>query len=65
MRNERHDDPLSDDELELFIQYLHRFANHDLDQWQHFQVGYERFPVYVTLSRSPMPETDPSRYPRP
>ncbi|MGW4743626.1 hypothetical protein ACWEPR_02325 [Streptomyces sp. NPDC004290] len=31
MHNERHDERLSDEELELFVQYLHRFANHELD----------------------------------
>ncbi|MDQ0941937.1 hypothetical protein [Streptomyces sp. V1I1] len=25
MRDERHDEPLSSDELELFLQFLHRF----------------------------------------
>lgn len=65
MRNERHDEPLSNDELELFLQYLHRYAVHDLDQWLNLRVGPEEFPVYVTLSRAPFPETDPSAYLRP
>ncbi|WP_327684453.1 hypothetical protein [Streptomyces sp. NBC_00467] len=39
MRNERHDEPLSGDELELFLQYLHRFARHDLDLFDLLEVG--------------------------
>lgn len=65
MRNERHDEPLSDEELELFLQYLHRYAIHDLDQWLNLRVGPEEYPVYVTLNRAPAPETDPSAYSRP
>ncbi|MGW7460346.1 hypothetical protein [Streptomyces sp. NPDC054797] len=65
MRNERHDEPLSDDEVEIFIQYLHRYAIHDLDQWEQLRVGHEESPVYVTLSVKPAPETDPSVYRRP
>ncbi|MFE2143991.1 hypothetical protein ACFXA3_20035 [Streptomyces sp. NPDC059456] len=65
MRGERHDEPLSDEELELFFQYLHRYANHDLDQWLNLRVGDEGFPVYVALSRAPLPGADPSSYRRP
>ncbi|MFI1148503.1 hypothetical protein [Streptomyces sp. NPDC020817] len=65
MRNERHDEPLSGEELELFFQYLHRYANHDLDQWLNLRVGHEDSPVYVTLSRAPFPDADPSAYRRP
>ncbi|MFE2554359.1 hypothetical protein ACFXGI_38510 [Streptomyces sp. NPDC059355] len=65
MRNERHDEPLSDDEMELFIQYLHRYTIHHLDQWLNLQVGPEDFPVYVTLSRMPEPDVDLSVYRRP
>ncbi|MFB0632260.1 hypothetical protein [Streptomyces sp. AB3(2024)] len=65
MRDERHDEPLSEDELELFIQYLHRYAIHDLDQWLHLRVGHEEHPVYVSLSGKPDPEADPSVYRRP
>ncbi|MEU3772374.1 hypothetical protein AB0F11_03990 [Streptomyces sp. NPDC032472] len=65
MRNERHDEPLSDEELELFLQYLHRYAIHDVDQWQNLRVGSEEFPVYVTLSRKPPPGAEPSAYARP
>ncbi|MFB7977624.1 hypothetical protein [Streptomyces vinaceus] len=65
MRNERHDEPLTDNEMELFLQYLHRYAIHDLDQWLALQVGPEKFPVYVTLSRALEPGVDPSFYRRP
>lgn len=65
MRNERHDEPLSDVELELFFQYLHRYAIHDLDQWLHLRVGEADHPVYVTLDRKPAPAADPSAYLRP
>lgn len=53
MRNERHDEPLSKAELELFLQYLHRFANHDVDQFANMQVGYPQYPVHVSFSRQP------------
>ncbi|MFD8914311.1 hypothetical protein [Streptomyces sp. NPDC059575] len=65
MRNERHDERLSDDELELFLQYLHRFANHDLDLFALMQVGDPEDPVYVSLSRKPETGVDPSAYRRP
>lgn len=65
MRNERHGEPLSNEELEFFLQYLHRYAIHDLDQWLNLRVGLEESPVYVTLSRAPVPESDPSGYLRP
>ncbi|MEU9942322.1 hypothetical protein [Streptomyces lavendulae] len=65
MRNERHDEPLSDAELELFFQYLHRYAIHDLDQWLNLRVGNADHPAYVTLSGTPAPAADPSAYLRP
>ncbi|WP_340379035.1 hypothetical protein U5640_29285 [Streptomyces sp. SS7] len=65
MRNERHDERLSDDELALFLQYLHRFANHDLDLFAHMQVGDPEHPAYVSFSRKPEAGVDPSVYPRP
>ncbi|MFE3763212.1 hypothetical protein ACFXPI_15775 [Streptomyces sp. NPDC059104] len=65
MRDERHDEPLSEAELELFFQYLHRYANHDLDQWLNLRVGDADSPVYVTLGRNPAPGSDPSCYSRP
>ncbi|MFE4416643.1 hypothetical protein [Streptomyces sp. NPDC056817] len=65
MRNERHDERLSDAELELFLQYLHRFANHDLDLFALMQVGDPEYPAYVTLSRTPAEGVDPTAYRRP
>ncbi|WP_030809628.1 hypothetical protein [Streptomyces sp. NRRL F-2799] len=65
MRNERHNERLSDDELELFLQYLHRFANHDLDLFSLMQVGDPEDPVFVSLSRKPEAGVDPSAYRRP
>ncbi|MFD4977715.1 hypothetical protein [Streptomyces sp. NPDC058424] len=65
MRNERHDERLSDAELELFLQYLHRFANHDLDLSALMQVGDPEYPAYVTLSRTPVEGVDPTAYRRP
>ncbi|MFI1471096.1 hypothetical protein [Streptomyces wuyuanensis] len=65
MRNERHDEPLSNTELELFLQYRHRFANHDLDLLAFMQVGDPEDPVYVSFSRKPEPEVDPEAYRRP
>ncbi|MCX4400651.1 hypothetical protein ACFV8Z_16300 [Streptomyces sp. NPDC059837] len=65
MRNERHDERLSDEELELFLQYLHRFANHDLDLFALMQVGDPENPAYVSFSRKPETGVDPSAYQRP
>ncbi len=65
MRGERHDEPLSGEELDFFFQYLHRYAIHDLDQWLNLRVGSEEFPAYVTLSRAPTPGADPAAYLRP
>ncbi|MFE0355993.1 hypothetical protein [Streptomyces nigra] len=65
MRNERHDERLSDEELELFLQYLHRFANHDLDLFALMQVGDLEHPAYVSFSRKPEVGVDPSAYRRP
>lgn len=65
MRNERHDERLSDEELELFLQYLHRFANHDLDLFALMQVGDPEYPAYVSFSRKPEAGVDPSAYRRP
>jgi hypothetical protein len=65
MRNERHDERLSDEELELFLQCLHRFANHDLDLFALMQVGDPENPAYVSFSRKPETGVDPSAYRRP
>ncbi|MER5400900.1 hypothetical protein AB0M19_13125 [Streptomyces sp. NPDC051920] len=65
MRNERHDEALSKAELELFLQYLHRFANHDVDQFANMQVGDPEYPVYVSFSRKPWEGVDPEVYRRP
>ncbi|MEY2246494.1 hypothetical protein AB8A21_26760 [Streptomyces sp. BF23-18] len=65
MRNERHDEPLSKAELELFLQYLHRLANHDVDQFALMQVGDSEYPVYVSFSRKPKAGVDPEVYRRP
>ncbi len=60
MHNERHDERLSDEELGLFIQYMHRFANHYVDAFLNQEVGYPEYPVYVTFSRAPEPGIDVS-----
>ncbi|MFE2301820.1 hypothetical protein ACFXAW_26965 [Streptomyces sp. NPDC059445] len=65
MRNERHDERLSAAELELFLQYLHRFANHDLDLFALLQVGDPEYPAYVSFSRTPDAGADPDAYRRP
>ncbi|MFF4588961.1 hypothetical protein [Streptomyces sp. NPDC001388] len=65
MRDDRRDEPLSDDELELFLQYLHRFAQHDVDQFALLEVGDPGRPCYVVLSRAPVPGTDRAAYRRP
>ncbi|MFF4569031.1 hypothetical protein [Streptomyces sp. NPDC001410] len=65
MRNERHDERLSGEELELFLQYLHRFANHDLDLFALMQVGDPECPAYVTFTREPEASVDRSAYRRP
>ncbi|MEU3607245.1 hypothetical protein AB0E83_17640 [Streptomyces sp. NPDC035033] len=65
MRAERLDEPLSDEELELFTQYLHRFANHDVDIFLNVEVGDPEHPVYVTFGRDHPPIGDVSDYRRP
>ncbi|GKQ39053.1 hypothetical protein [Streptomyces sp. A012304] len=65
MRNDRHDEPLSDEELELFLQYLHRFARHDVDLFTLMEVGNPEYPWYLSLARTPVPGTDPAAYRRP
>ncbi|MFC7793646.1 hypothetical protein [Streptomyces cinereoruber] len=51
MHSEQFDERLSDEELELFVQYLHRFANHDVHLFLSLEVGYPEHPLYVTLGR--------------
>ncbi|MFF9210940.1 MULTISPECIES: hypothetical protein [unclassified Streptomyces] len=65
MRDERHGERLSDEEMELFLQYLHRFANHDLDLFALMEVGDPEYPAYVTFGRKPAPGADPAAYQRP
>jgi uncharacterized short protein YbdD (DUF466 family) len=65
MRNERHDEPLSAEELELFLQYLHRFARHDLDLCALMAVGDPEYPAYVSIRRDPEPGVEVSAYRRP
>ncbi|MFH8838977.1 hypothetical protein [Streptomyces sp. NPDC017868] len=65
MHNERLDEPLSDEELELFVQYLHRFANHDVDISVRMEAGDPEHPVYVLFGRDYPPVGDASDYPRP
>ncbi|MFE5943103.1 hypothetical protein [Streptomyces sp. NPDC056480] len=65
MYNERHDERLSDEELELFVQYLHRFANHDVDICLALEAGDTDNPVYVTFCRDCPPVGDASDYRRP
>lgn len=65
MRNDRHDEPLSAGELELFLQYLHRFANHDIDLLVLMEVGDPDRPCYMSLSRTPAPGVDPAAHRRP
>ncbi|MFI8850496.1 hypothetical protein [Streptomyces sp. 891-h] len=65
MRNDRHDEPLSAEELELFLQYLHRFARHDVDLSLLLEAGDPDHPCFVTLSRDPVPGIDQAAYRRP
>ncbi|MEU9118311.1 hypothetical protein AB0C96_00355 [Streptomyces sp. NPDC048506] len=65
MRNERHDEPLSSEELELFLQYLHRFARHDVDLFTLMEVGDPTDPRYMALTSEPAPGVDRSAYCRP
>ncbi|MFD5367205.1 hypothetical protein [Streptomyces sp. NPDC127103] len=65
MYNERHDERLSGEELELFVQYLHRFANHDVDICLALEAGDADNPVYVMFGRDYPPIGDASDYRRP
>ncbi|MFE6788077.1 hypothetical protein ACFVFF_38115 [Streptomyces sp. NPDC057680] len=58
MYNERHDERLSGEELELFVQYLHRFANHDVDICLALEAGDADNPVYVMFGRDYPPVSD-------
>ncbi|MFD7979096.1 hypothetical protein [Streptomyces sp. NPDC059071] len=65
MHNERHDERLSDEELELFVQYLHRYANHDVDICVRLEAGDPEYPVYVLFGRDYPPVGEASDYRRP
>ncbi|MGW8330972.1 hypothetical protein ACWGLE_24120 [Streptomyces sp. NPDC055897] len=65
MHEDRLDERLSDEELELFTQYLHRFANYDVDVFLNLVVGSREHPVYVNFCRAPSPLWDVSDYMRP
>ncbi len=60
MRNERHDEPLSGEELEVFLQFLHRFARDELDLFALMEVGDAKHPAYVSFGRDPQPGVEPS-----
>ncbi|MFF9351651.1 hypothetical protein [Streptomyces sp. NPDC014734] len=60
-----HDERLSDEELELFVQYLHRFANHDVDIFLNLEAGDPEHPVYVTFCRDYPPFGEASDFRRP
>ncbi|MFC9732538.1 hypothetical protein ACFWGM_21595 [Streptomyces roseolus] len=65
MREERFDEPLPDEELKLFTQSLHRFANHDVDIFLNVEVGDPEHPVYVTSGRGRPPIGNALDYRRP
>ncbi|MET9644248.1 hypothetical protein ACFZB6_26150 [Streptomyces syringium] len=65
MRNERLNEPLSGEELEAFVQYLHRFCKHDLDLFTTMEAGDPDYPAYVTLTREPIAGIDRAAYRRP
>ncbi|PNE39491.1 hypothetical protein AOB60_24410 [Streptomyces noursei] len=65
MRDERHDEPLSGEELELFLQYLHRFARHDVDLYALMEVGDPADSRCMALTSEPAPGVDRSAYRRP
>ncbi|QNS04298.1 hypothetical protein [Streptomyces xanthii] len=65
MRDERHDEALSGDEWELFLQYLHRFARHDVDLFAMLEAGDPEHPCFVTFTRTPVAGTDREAYRRP
>ncbi|MER5963323.1 hypothetical protein [Streptomyces sp. NPDC002057] len=65
MRDEQLGEPLSDEELKLFTQYLHRFANHDVDISVRMEVGYPEHPVYMLFGRDYPPVGDAAGYRRP
>ncbi|WRZ95547.1 hypothetical protein OHB54_45025 [Streptomyces sp. NBC_01007] len=56
---------MSDAQLELFLQYQHRFANHELDLFALIQVGDPEHPACVTFARDPRAGVDTSAYRRP
>ncbi|MEU6303366.1 hypothetical protein ACWCQP_06505 [Streptomyces chartreusis] len=56
---------ISDEELELFLQYLHRFTHHEVDQFVLMEVDDPDYPCYMDLSRAPMQGADRAAYRRP
>ncbi|WP_329279764.1 hypothetical protein [Streptomyces sp. NBC_00691] len=65
MHDERIDERLSDEELELFVQYLHRFAHHEVDVFLNLEVGHPAYPVYVTFGQDYPPIGEASDCRRP
>jgi hypothetical protein len=56
------DGRLSDDEFRDLISLLKRFCSHDLDQWEALQTPTPYGPVYINMTRSLPPGTDPSAF---
>jgi hypothetical protein len=50
------DDGLTPGEWEQFITLLHRFAEHDLDQHDAWQLDTSYGPVFVRIGRKPRPD---------
>ncbi|MFP8887550.1 MULTISPECIES: hypothetical protein [Streptomyces] len=54
--------PLSDDEWNQLRGLLHRFCTHELDQWALLQTATPYGPVYISVDRKPLPDTDQFTY---
>lgn len=60
-----YDERLSDEEWEVFVQDLHRFAAHDVDIFLNLEVGDPEHPVHVMFGRDCPPVGDASLCRRP
>ncbi|MEU4999711.1 hypothetical protein [Streptomyces sp. NPDC021622] len=58
-------EPLSEDELRLFVEYLHRFCKHDVDLFALLEAGDPEAPAFVTITRDPVAGVERSAYRRP
>ena len=55
-------DRMTEEELARLRSLLKRYCEVELDQWEMTQTATAYGPVYIVLSRAPVPETTPEMY---